>query len=172
MAAQHLVIDRHRTQTGRFPQKRHDLSLEDMFQRIRPPLARLRLLRRKARVLRDPVAGGPADVRLGGGHLDGMVLSELHEKSRLLIGYLATRHKGGSPFQKTASVSGRPRSQTQELHAEVGMCLQSGYALLASHTHHGVSSRLTQSLTLIVAQQRRRQRAKLLRAKREKLLTT
>jgi hypothetical protein len=32
--------------------------------------------------------------------------------SRLLIGYVATRHKGGSPFQKTPSLPARPQTQT------------------------------------------------------------
>jgi hypothetical protein len=41
-----------------------------------------------------------------------VVLSQLHEKSHLMIGYMAPRHKGGSPFLETASVAGRPRSQT------------------------------------------------------------
>ena len=103
-----------RPRDGPHAEERRERSagLED--RRIRPPtLARLRLLRRKARVLRDAIAGGTTDIRLGGGHLDGVVLSEFHEKPRLLIGCVAPRHKGGSPFQKTASVSDRPRSQTQ-----------------------------------------------------------
>jgi hypothetical protein len=97
VASQHLVEDRHRAQSRRFLQKRHDLSLENMFQRIgSSPLSRLRRLRRKARILCNPIAGGTADVRLGGGNLNGVVLSELHEKPHLLIGYVAARHKGVS----------------------------------------------------------------------------
>jgi len=38
-----------------------------------------------------------------------------------MIGYMAARHKGVSPFQKTTTVSGRPRSQTLKNCAAAGV---------------------------------------------------
>lgn len=113
VATQHLLEDRHRTKPRCFLEKRHNLGVENRLKRVGPaPFPRLRLLRWKPRIQRNPVACGTADIRLRGGHLDRVGLSELHEKPRLLIGYVATRHKGGSPFQKTPSLPGRPQTQT------------------------------------------------------------
>lgn len=111
VAAQNLLEDRHRTKPRRFLEKRHNLGVENRLERVwPPPSARLHLLRWEPRILRNPVARGTADIRLRGGHLDRVGLSELHEKPRLLIGYVATRHKGGSPFQKTPSLPARPQT--------------------------------------------------------------
>lgn len=113
VAAQNLLEDRHGTKPRRFLQKRHDLGVKNRLERVRPPpFTRLRLLRWEPRVLCDAIARGTADIRLRGGHLDRVGLSELHEKPHLLIGYVSTRHKGGSPFQKTPSLPARPQTQT------------------------------------------------------------
>jgi alkylation response protein AidB-like acyl-CoA dehydrogenase len=106
-ASQHLLVNGHRAQPGAGPQHRHDFRVEYVFQRIgTPPLSARRLLRREPGILHDPIGGCPAHSRLRGGGLDGVVLSQLHEKPRLMIGYMATRHKGGSPVLKTTSVAG------------------------------------------------------------------
>ena len=59
----------------------------------------------------------------------------LHEKRRLMIGYMAPRHKGGSPVLKTTSVARRPRSQTQEIWAQrrVHVCGRATPSLRHAH---------------------------------------
>lgn len=112
VTAQHLLIDSHRTDARRGLQQGNNLSVEDALQRVwPPPFPRPRLLRRQLRILHDTIARRTAHPGLGRGRLDGVVLSQLHEKSHLMIGYMAPRHKGGSPFLETTSVAGRPRSQ-------------------------------------------------------------
>ncbi|MAK62434.1 MAG: hypothetical protein CMK09_15800 [Ponticaulis sp.] len=66
---------------------------------------------------------------------------------------MAPRHKGGSPFLKTTSVTGRPRSQTPKKGEAAGACLRSGYALPPTHARRNVSSCLSRNLILFVAQQ-------------------
>lgn len=99
MTPQHLIVNGDRTDAGGGLEEWNNLSIEDMLKRIgATPVARLPALRWKTRFLLDAVSCRPADRRLGGGDLDGIVLSVLHKKPRLMIGYMATRHKGDSPF--------------------------------------------------------------------------
>lgn len=141
VAAQHLLVDSHRTDARRGLQQGNNLGVENALQRAwPPPFPRLCFLRRQPGVLRNAVSARPAHSGLGRGSLDGVVLSQLHEKSHLMIGYMAPRHKGGSHFLETTSVAGRPRSQTPEQGEAAGVCLRSGYALPPTHTRRTVSS--------------------------------
>jgi hypothetical protein len=111
MTPQHLIVNGNRTDAGGSREERNNLGLKDMLKRIgATPVARRLVLGWKPRFLLDAVSRRPTDRRLGGGDLNGVLLSVLHKEPRLMIGYMATRHKDDSPFQKTTNVPSRPRS--------------------------------------------------------------
>ncbi len=69
------------------PSQRHDFCVEDRLERIgAPALPASCISAKEAAVLRDAEPRGAAEIALGGGHLDRLGLSQLHEKPRLLIG--------------------------------------------------------------------------------------
>ena len=75
MAAQQLLEHADRADAGTVLENRHDVRLEDIGQRVRPlPATRLALPGRQRRIGGQPVAGGPAEARLGGRNLDGVGL--------------------------------------------------------------------------------------------------
>jgi hypothetical protein len=78
-------------------------------------------LGREAHRFVDAVGCRPANRRLGGGDLDGIVLSVLHKKPRLMIGYMATRHKGDSPFSEN-----HPRYRANRDHETPKNCAAAG----------------------------------------------
>jgi len=65
MAPPEFVERGNRSDAGSRLQDRHDLGVPNLGQRVRPP-ARRSLLRGQPRVVLDPIAGRPAEARLGG----------------------------------------------------------------------------------------------------------
>ena len=96
-------------QVGSGLQHRHDLLVEDARERIRPPPGALPLPgRRRARIVLDPVRGGRAEPRLGGGSLRRVLLSKVHVEPRLMVGDVRARHTA-SVLGKTATLAGDRR---------------------------------------------------------------
>ncbi len=80
MAAHQLLEHADRADARTVLEKRHDVRFEDIGQRVRSaPAPRLALPVRRRRIGGQPVAGGPAEARLGGRDLDGVGLLHGHE---------------------------------------------------------------------------------------------
>jgi hypothetical protein len=101
MTPQHLVVNGNSSNAWGCLEKGHNIGIKNMLKRIRATAVTRRFaLRRKSRFLLNAVSGRPADRRLGGGDFNGVGLSLLHKKPHLMIGCMATRHKGDSPFSE------------------------------------------------------------------------
>ena len=86
---------------------------------LAPPPSLLRLHGRKVWVGLDAVGRGRAEPRLGGRGLQTVVLSKVHVKPHLAIGYVSTRHRVSflvgrntlaSPLAITSGLSSRRRA--------------------------------------------------------------
>jgi hypothetical protein len=86
VATPDLFIDGDRAQIGRGLDHRHDLFLPNALKRIGTPASSGRLLLRwRAWIIRDPVAGCGAETGLGGGHSRGVCLAKTHEQPHLVV---------------------------------------------------------------------------------------
>src|SRR5271168_391393 len=97
MAPLHLVQHHHRPYAGTGDQHRQDVALPQAAERVGdlPPQGSLgTLLGRQPRIALNPAASALAEAGLGGSDTLGMVATELHIHSQLLIGGGASGHVG------------------------------------------------------------------------------
>ena len=107
MAAHQLLEHADRADERAGLKDRHDVLLEDSGQRVRTAPALPLLLPSGMRIGGKPVAGGTAEARLGGRHLDGVGLLMGHEQPLLAIGYVTPGQRRAPPLGK-ASPFARP----------------------------------------------------------------
>src|SRR6056297_2448373 len=119
MSAQKFLVNRHRSETGRRFQKRNDLHVEDVGQRIRTaPTALDLVLRGKRRGGLQPVTGRLANPGLCSRYGHGMGLSERHGEPHLLVGDMTARHERSPATERSSLIRASHDRQTHPFGAK------------------------------------------------------